>query len=158
MEAGWWELQTNLHCIMSLANKLVVFPIPFLISLLQISLKEQGTISPNQSLQLGLGRRKWPLLLPPPGAKNVLSWGPFRGQSAQLHPGSHSAPPPAQLFQAEMELALQDCMCTLEAKSDSGVTLLFNHLKEKNFGIFWFNLSTVNYIPMSRNQIDRHVF
>lgn len=50
VEAGWWELQTTLHCIMPPANKLVVFPIPFLISLLQISLKEQGTISPNQSL------------------------------------------------------------------------------------------------------------
>lgn len=75
--------------------------------------------------------------------------GTFQSQSTQLHPESHSAPPPVWLFQAEMELALQDCMCTLEAKSDSGVTLRFNHLKEKSLWIFFFNLSKVNHILMS---------
>lgn len=55
MEAGWWELQTTLHCIMPPANKLVVFPIPFLISLLQTSLKEQGAIALTRVYSWGWG-------------------------------------------------------------------------------------------------------
>lgn len=50
-------------------------------------------------------------------------------------PGAPRLPPPAGTIQAETELPLQDHVCTLEAKADSGVMLLL----------------------MSQNQIEVHV-